>query len=268
MGPLSRVYDRLVNCSGRALVLLRVALLSISLLACGALQRVAFKRIAYPLGPYPVLLLCVISAAFIPLFGVPYLYVKIVAGGTDDTRILPYAVIGALNAVNGILTIFGNAFVPGYLQTILQQTVIPFTMILSVFLCGTRYSAQHVIGVVIIILGVALQLEPLFTDSNSDEVSSSSSTSLSWSLVYLIAPLPVALAAVYQELEFSRRKVNLISLMYWSNLIQALLLFMLVPIQLLASSDSEITRWPAAFRCILKSDETVSPECSDGQAGM
>ncbi|KAF4717599.1 Cg10p, partial [Perkinsus olseni] len=247
--------------------LLRVASLSVSLLACGALQRIAFKRIAYPLGEYPILLLCVISAAFIPLFGFPYLYVKYAAGGTDDHRILPYAIIGALNAVNGGLTIFGNAYVPGYLQTILQQTIIPFTMILSVLLCGTRYTLQHLLGVVIIIVGVAVQLGPLMS-SDDAAGSSTTTTSLVWSLVYLVAPLPVALAAVYQELEFSKRKVNLISLMYWSNLIQAIILFMLVPYDLATTANSEVPHWPAAFRCIAYSDKTVNPECAGGQAGI
>ncbi|EER00785.1 transporter protein CG10, putative [Perkinsus marinus ATCC 50983] len=266
MGSFRRVFERSTLIVGRALRLLRVAFLSIALLSCGALQRVAFKRIAYPLGRYPVLLLCVISAAFIPLFGFPYLYVKCAAGGTDDRRILPYSIIGALNAVNGVLTIFGNAYVPGYLQTILQQTIIPFTMILSVLICGTRYGAQHILGVVIIIVGVAIQLGPLV--SSSEDSPTSTTTSLFWSVVYLIAPLPVAVAAVYQESEFSKRKVNLISLMYWSNLIQAIILFMLVPYDLVASDNSEVLQWPAAYRCIMASDERVNPECANGQAGI
>ncbi|KAF4692226.1 Cg10p [Perkinsus olseni] len=264
--PLRRALVEFLLIARRAFSLLRVASLSVALLACGALQRIAFKRIAYPLGEYPILLLCVISAAFIPLFGFPYLYVKYAAGGTDDRRILPYAIIGALNAVNGGLTIFGNAYVPGYLQTILQQTIIPFTMILSVLLCGTRYTLQHLLGVVIIIVGVAVQLGPLM--SSDGATGSSTTTSLVWSLVYLVAPLPVALAAVYQELEFSKRKVNLISLMYWSNLIQAIILFMLVPYDLATTANSEVSRWPAAFRCIAYSDEAVNPECAGGQAGI
>ncbi|KAF4721983.1 Cg10p, partial [Perkinsus olseni] len=280
--PLRRALVEFLLVARRAFSLLRVASLSVALLACGALQRIAFKRIAYPLGEYPILLLCVISVAFIPLFGFPYLYVKYAAGGTDDHRILPYAIIaavlgaglslsrvplGALNAVNGGLTIFGNAYVPGYLQTILQQTIIPFTMILSALLCGTRYTLQHLLGVVIIIVGVAVQLGPLMS-SDGAAGSSTTTPSLVWSLVYLVAPLPVALAAVYQELEFSKRKVNLISLMYWSNLIQAIILFMLVPYDLATTTNSEVSRWPAACRCIAYSDEAVNPECAGGQAGI
>ncbi|EEQ99769.1 conserved hypothetical protein [Perkinsus marinus ATCC 50983] len=88
----------------------------------------------------------------------------------------------------------------------------------------------------------------------------------------------------YQESEFSKRKVNLISLMYWSNLIQAIILFMLVtrdqstliphwspmqvPYDLVASDHSEVLQWPAAYRCIMASDERVNPECANGQAGI
>jgi hypothetical protein len=95
-----------------------VMLFSVMLVICGTMQAVTFKRAGYSLGPYPYFILISVSLSFVPLLFAVVAYVHWRAGGFvgDQTSWAfkkHFAVIGALNALNGVQVIFSNPHVPG-----------------------------------------------------------------------------------------------------------------------------------------------------------
>ena len=193
-----------------------VALLSVLVIAFGSLQVVAFKRAGYSLGPYPYFILLSVGGSFVPLLAIAaaFQYLRPVRGFSAATlsrrSLLAYAVIGALNGTNGVLTIFSVPFVGGVSQSILAQLVIPLTLLLSWIVLNTRFGYVQLIGAAVIVGGVAIEVVPplvslLETRSGGGGGSSSSSTSTSspwWMLVFAAGQVPQALNGVYQELAF------------------------------------------------------------------
>ena len=129
-----------------------VALLSVLVIAFGSLQVVAFKRAGYSLGPYPYFILLSVGGSFVPLLAIAaaFQYLRPVRGFSAATlsrrSLLAYAVIGALNGTNGVLTIFSVPFVGGVSQSILAQLVIPLTLLLSWIVLNTRFGYVQLIG--------------------------------------------------------------------------------------------------------------------------
>lgn len=211
----------------RALVLqLGLALL---LIASNIGQRVAFKNVGYVLGPYPYFVLLSISATIPVVLGVVCLFVYAVSGfspGTCSLRnVVIFFTLGFAAALNGVGMVFANPHVAGYLQALLQQSIVPMTLVASMSILATQFSPTQYAGVLMIVAGVLLQLWPSM--SNGD---ASASSGFSWQCIFMLAQLPNALAAILQEHTFQSAPVDVRLMLFWSSTAQFVTFVMLAPL--------------------------------------
>merc|ERR1711907_83751 len=212
----------------------QLAICSLLLVLAASGQAVSFKSVGYPMRPYPYFILLSVSWSFVPiLFGLVF-YIHRYSGGFEQEQTtlrfkLKFVVIGIFNAFNGVLVIFSNPYVGGVLQTMLLQAAIPFTMAVSVLTLKARYNVVHYVGVGLIFGGIFIYIAPNL--NNGDSITGDSK--LKWVLVFLLSQVPQALQSVYQESAFRGCKCNVIYMMAWSSLAQAVCLVLLAPINLI-----------------------------------
>ena len=65
-----------------------------------------------------------------------------------------------LDALGTFLTAMGSAGTPGPLQPLLNQTLIPFTMVASFLFMGTKYGWMELIGASLIFAGALVSCIP------------------------------------------------------------------------------------------------------------
>ena len=174
-----------------------VALISLGVVASGSFQVVAFKRAGYSLGPYPYFILLAVGGAFVPILALAALasWAMPPNGFSKETTscaaMRAYGVIGALNGVNGILTIFSVPFVTGVEQAILAQLVIPITLLLSRVVLGTTFGWLQLLGAAVILFGVAIEVvPPLVSLVQADSAASEGGASALWLVVFAAGQLP------------------------------------------------------------------------------
>lgn len=246
-------------------------LLTGGLLVSNVGQRLSFKSLGYVLGPFPYFVLLSISFAFVVAFAVIYIFIVCTTGGwlpevTNYRTLGTFWVIGALNALQGVGMVFANPHVPGYLQALFQQAVIPMTLLTSVLALRSRYSLQQYVAVLVIISGILLQLCPdimqFDAHSGSTATPAGQSLSLLWSMVFLTSQVPVSCAAVLQEYAFATVHVNVFHMMFWASAAQFTTLAVMAPLDTVpsigdsASEQSFLAKMATAWHIV----------CSDGAA--
>ena len=238
---------------------LLILLYSVLTVACAALQAVAFKSAGYALGPFPYFILLSVSFAFVPIFFLGVCAVDRVAVIAPEGRAFEYkkafALIGILNALNGVLIIFSNPHVSGVAQSTLSQFVIPLTLGLSVCILRASFTPTMYAGAFVILCGVAVELAPSFLPSSTSHnqhhhVNFSSDGSASvlllgggsaaaavvsgsgwWAVVFALGQVPAALCSIYQEQAFTKGvRINVVYMMAWSSLAQFCFLVVVAPL--------------------------------------
>jgi len=61
--------------------------------------------------------------------------------------------MGFLDALGTFFTAMGSAYTPGPLQPLLNQTLIPFTMLASAIFIRTKYETMELVGAGLILCG-------------------------------------------------------------------------------------------------------------------
>jgi len=92
---------------------------------------------------------------------------------------------------SGVLTVYAssNTRVPGSLQPILLQSIIPLTLVLSKFMLGKRYVVKQIIGAGFVILGILVSLFPVLYDLLSGKADTQLQSGWWWPLMYVCAAL-------------------------------------------------------------------------------
>mmetsp|Transcript_99820 Transcript_99820/g.310936 ORF Transcript_99820/g.310936 Transcript_99820/m.310936 type:complete len:427 (-) Transcript_99820:313-1593(-) len=252
--------SKAVTCVGR---LVQAAFFGL-LLTSNVAQRVTFKFLGYTLGPYPYFVLLSISGVFVPIFALICIAIVVTTGGfLAETRtwhcLGVNAVIGCFNALQGAGMVFANPHVPGHLQALLQQGVIPFTFATSLLTIGAHFSWQQYLGVLLIVVGVCVQLGPDLLAAGAEDAAQAPGA---WASLFLLAQLPVALSAVLQERAFSKRPVNVFYMMFWASLAQFGTLLLLAPLGISPSAPGQ-AGWEAVLAYM---QEAVSVVQHDGGA--
>lgn len=81
----------------------------------------------------------------------------------------PFAIMGILDCLAGIMSSFAAVYLPGPLLVLLPQAAIPVSMCFSVFFLNSKYHWWHYLGAITVISGIAIVLEPLFTNRHVPE---------------------------------------------------------------------------------------------------
>jgi drug/metabolite transporter (DMT)-like permease len=124
-----------------------------------------------------------------------------------------YFWMGSLDSGSSTLGGIAGAFCPGEVQTILNQMVIPLTMISSYLFLGTTFERYQLLGSGLILTGAVIaSSDYLFSSStplSSSSVISGHGMSLTVSVtLYLISVIPSALSNIYKEGKMKERDLN------------------------------------------------------------
>jgi drug/metabolite transporter (DMT)-like permease len=133
--------------------------------------------------------------------------------------------LATLDAFGTFFTAMGATFTPLALQQILNQTLIPLTMICSFFFLRTRFRPPAIFGAMLIFAGAAaVVLGSVENNSSSDH--------FRWyaSVIYFLSNVPMALSAVYKEIAFKDQTVDVWYLCFWVSMYQFLISFLFVPL--------------------------------------
>ena len=87
--------------------------------------------------------------------------------------------MGLLDAASSTLGAIGGALTPGQLQTLLGQTIIPITILLSIVYIKEKFKTNQIVGAVLILLGSILASVPFLLGGSDDDEGSTSSASSS-----------------------------------------------------------------------------------------
>ena len=75
----------------------------------------------------------------------------------------PFAVMGILDCLGGLMTSFSAVYLPGPLLVLLRQAAIPVSMCFSVLFLKAKYCWWHYLGATTVVTGIVIVLEPLFS---------------------------------------------------------------------------------------------------------
>ena len=124
-------------------------------------------------------------------------------------------------------TALGAVYTPMEYQPILNQTLIPFTMLSSYLFLGKRYYLVALLGAALIFAGATTSLAPALITGESKATSNYRWYSC---VIYMFSNVPMALSAVYKEHAFQgRRSVNVWYLCFWVSFYQFLVSFLFIP---------------------------------------
>jgi drug/metabolite transporter (DMT)-like permease len=119
--------------------------------------------------------------------------------------------MGSLDSGSSTIGGIAGAFCPGEVQTILNQMVIPLTMISSYLFLGTTFETSQLWGSGLILIGaVAASSDYFFNPSSSStSVTGGHGISLSVSIaLYFLSVIPSALSNIYKEGKMKEMDLN------------------------------------------------------------
>ena len=90
--------------------------------------------------------------------------------------------LGLLDSFGTLFTALGAVHTPNVIQPLLNQTLIPFTIIFSFIFLGARYHRYALVGATAIVIGASVTVVPCLT--GSCKTSSSSNVDTKWYVVF------------------------------------------------------------------------------------
>jgi len=139
--------------------------------ASGIFNSIMLKKTMNCFENYPFFLTQLLNYGYIPIFGAVVLYQVLFTNNIPaEMRQFPwwkFLIMGALDAVNGYVVVIGGVDTSGPLQQLLNQAIIPFTMLGAFIFLKERYSWVQMGGALIIVAGVVISLLPSFTGSDN-----------------------------------------------------------------------------------------------------
>jgi len=176
------------------------------------------------------------------------------------------AVMGFLDGFSGFLSAVGGAYTAGNMQTLLNQTIIPWTLIFSYLFLGTRYSSVQCVGALSIMLGAATAIVPQMLAGSNATAGGGVHEWLGLA-IFCCSVLPQSFSNVYKERTMqSVGGVNVYFLTSCVSSWQVLLGFLLAPLLALPGFGGiALAQVPRqlllGFRCFLGRDSQPGDAC-------
>ncbi|EGG18312.1 putative transmembrane protein [Cavenderia fasciculata] len=176
---------------------------------------------------------------YIPIFGAVVAYKLYFTNDIpEETKLFPkykFLIMGALDAVTGYFVVIGGVRTSGPLQQLLNQAIIPFTMLASLIFLKERYSLIQVGGAAVILSGVVVSLIPSLTGPPDP------TNSVFWNFFYLISIIPFAGSNVYKDIGFQAvADMDVWYLQFWDAFFQSIIGTFLFPINAILPGDAKI----------------------------
>jgi len=170
----------------------------------------------------------------------------------------PFAIMGFLDCLAGIMQVFSATYLPGPLLILLSQSAIPISMMLSKNMLGAKYAPYQFVGAFVVIVGLVTVLAPVLNNSSDesctyqdnfeDECSecqgmdnstacaklnidgtsickwevekSNAGTTLTWAGVMCLSCVPMCLSSIYKEIALGETELDPVFLNGWIALFQ------------------------------------------------
>eukprot|EP00899_Mesostigma_viride_P001727 jgi/Mesvir1/11555/Mv17929-RA.1 len=191
--------------------------LMVAVILCGTTNRVAFRIMQYPSMNYAYFNTQFLSLMVWLIFSAVVAIKLVLKTGdiTDEHRAFPkwkFAVIGLLDALQGILICVAGKEVPGMMQNLLLQGLVPTTMLFSLFMLKpedlrwshhfrTFYRWPQYLGAIVVLSGIVISAWPSLVDGNRP--SHNRTGPLLFDLLFFSACIPTALSSVLKEIMFN-----------------------------------------------------------------
>ena len=166
-------------------------------------------------------------------------YVELQGEITPAMRKIPhssYMMMAFFDACAGFLAAMGAQKTSGAVQQLLNQSLIPCTMLVSYLWLNRKSSWTQVIGAAVIFLGAGIVILPSFQQSTNNVLSSETRHShvvvLMASLIYASSNIPTSLAYAYKEYGFKDLSCHVILLTQWVSVYQLIFGFLFMPLQM------------------------------------
>lgn len=167
----------------------------------------------YPMNNYPYFLNLLTTFVYIPL-SFAYIWPMIYFGTliTPEQRAIPqykFMVMGALDGIAGIMQTFAVTYLAnGGLITLLMQSAIPLSMIISKMFLKVNYKIYQYFGAAIVASGIAVVLVPQLVQTDTDNLVKLAI----WSACLILSCVPMTLSTVYKEKALGEVDVDVVYL--------------------------------------------------------
>lgn len=202
-------------------------------------NKVFNKLMTIPMYNYPNFLNLLTSFVYIPVcfaYIIPMAKYGKIPEEQFQVSKKTFAVMGALDAMAGIMQIFGATYLPGPLIILLLQAAIPVSMVISKYLLSAKYNMYQYVGALIVAGGILVVLAPSLTGGGS----------IVWALVLILSTIPMTLSSVYKEIALGETELDAIYLNGWVAVFQfGFSLILAIPSSLASEPPVPIPDLPA-----------------------
>lgn len=208
----------------------------VMLFVTGIGNSIFFKKMTLSLNNYPYFLSQFTTIVYVPIFFLLVLYQLLFTKRiTKEMRQLPknkFFFMGVFDSLSGLIGMFGSVKTSGTLQVLLNNSVVPITMFLSVIILGTHFKAREYLGSVVILCGVLIVVvvPALLSDPESDSGSPQPRNEIYFNVIYFFSVVPSALSAIYKEKLFTNIDLEVNYLQAWVAVWQLLFGFAMIPL--------------------------------------
>lgn len=219
--------------------LLRMMFYTVMYVLTGVVNSIYLKKVMNSLNNYPFFLNQVTNYGYIPIFGAVVLYeLKFTKLITKDQRDFPwwkFFTMGALDAINGYIVVIGGVGTSGTMQQLLNQAIIPVTMIGSFIFLKERYSLIQIGGALLIVGGVTLSLLPSMTVPGGEK-----GNLPFFNMFFLCQAIPFAASNVYKDIAFKSVDMDVWYLQFWDVAYQSVIGTFLFPVNTILPKPANI----------------------------
>ncbi|KAF0736848.1 hypothetical protein Ae201684_007004 [Aphanomyces euteiches] len=108
-----------------------------------------------------------------------------------------FAIMGLFDTLYNLMTAFPTPHIGGNMSNALNQLNLPFNMVLSAILLGTRYKRSHYMGAILVLYGAMVTMIPVFRGEVENNMPD---PTFFWISFYIIGLLPAVGSNVYKEI--------------------------------------------------------------------
>lgn len=168
----------------------------------------------------------------------------------------PFAVMGGLDAMAGIMQVFSATYLPGPLIILLSQAAIPISMVISKYMLNAHYNRFQYVGALIVAGGIMVVLAPTLSGEGD----------VLWTIIMIASTVPMTLSSVYKEIALGETELDAMYLNGWIAVFQFFFSFpLMIPAALASSPPVAIPDLPQnlwnGMRCFMGYDSIHS--CDD-----
>jgi hypothetical protein len=177
-------------------------------------NKIMQKLMTIPMHNYPNFLNLLTTAMYVPVcfaYIIPMARKGVIPKEQLELPKKPFAVMGGLDAIAGIMQVFAATYLPGPLLILLSQSAIPISMVISRYLINARYNKYQYLGAGVVAAGITVVLAPSIAGG-----------SVLWAVVMMLSCVPMTLSSVYKEISLGETELDP---MYLNGLISAFQLF-------------------------------------------